>query len=130
MISALTGARILLVEDEALVAMMLEDMLTDLGCVVVGPAARVDDAMLLVEGEAIDAAVLDVNLANETVFPVARALAARGVPFVFGTGYARPEMLGDFADRPVLHKPYRSSDLSEAIRSITPREGGDPLPRS
>jgi CheY-like chemotaxis protein len=119
---ALSGARILLVEDEALVAMMLEDMLLDLGCVVVGPAARVEEAMLLVQDEAIDAAVLDVNLANETVIPVARALAERGVPFVFGTGYARLDVLGDFADRPVLHKPYRASELSEAIRSITPRE--------
>jgi CheY-like chemotaxis protein len=114
----LAGARILLVEDEALVAMMLEDMLLDLGCIVIGPAARVEEAMLLVHAEAIDAAVLDVNLANETVLPVAEALAARGVPFVFGTGYARLDVLGSFADRPVLHKPYRSSDLSEAIRRV------------
>lgn len=115
---ALQGARILLVEDEALVAMMLEDMLHDLGCVVVGPAARVDEAMQLLQGEAIDAAVLDVNLNNETVIPVAEALAARGVPFVFGTGYARTDILGSFADRPVLHKPYRSGELASAIRGV------------
>jgi CheY-like chemotaxis protein len=114
----LVGARVLLVEDEALVAMMLEDMLIELGCVVIGPVARVDEAMALVDREPIDAAVLDINLANETVLPVAEALAARGVPFVFGTGYARTDVLGGFADRPVLHKPYRSSELADAIRDV------------
>ncbi|HEX6011198.1 MAG TPA: response regulator [Geminicoccaceae bacterium] len=85
--SPLSGRRVLVVEDELIVAFLLEDMLAGLGCAVVGPAARVDQALALLDAEAIDAALLDVNLNGHKSYPVADALAARGVPFVFSTAY-------------------------------------------
>src|SRR4051794_22900016 len=85
----LSGRRVLVVEDEMIVAWLLQDMLADLGCAVVGPAARVSQALAMIDAEAIDAAVLDVNLNGQKSYPVADALAARGMPFVFSTGYGR-----------------------------------------
>jgi len=78
--SELSGKRILVVEDEVMVAWLLEDMLGTLGCAVVGPAARINQALAMIGAEVIDAAVLDVNLNGEKSYPVADALAARGVP--------------------------------------------------
>src|SRR5471030_2544427 len=90
--SRLAGRRILVVEDEALVAWAIEDMLVELGCIVVGPAARVSQALVIVEGQPLDAAVLDVNLNGEKCYPVAEALTARGVPFIFSTAYNRDSL--------------------------------------
>lgn len=84
---ALQGLSVLAVEDEALVAMCLEDILLDLGCAVLGPAARVHQALKLLDTEHVDIAVLDVNVAGEVVFPVADKLKALGVPFIFATAY-------------------------------------------
>lgn len=112
---ALADVRVLLVEDEAMVAMMIEDMLCDLGCQVVGPAARVASALALVDAETVDIAVLDVNLGGERVFPVADALTARGVPYVFSTGYGRAGLDGGHGDRPVLQKPYSAAKLASAL---------------
>ena len=92
MTSPLSGRRVLVVEDETMVAWLLEDMLADLGCAVVGPAARVNQALAMLDAEAIDAAVLDVNLNGQMSYPVADALAARGVPFVFSTGYNKDSL--------------------------------------
>jgi CheY-like chemotaxis protein len=103
------------VEDEAMVAMMIEDMLLDFGCVVVGPAARVSSALRLIEGGGIDVAVLDVNLGGESVFPVADRLAGLGVPFVFSTGYGAAGLEDRHRDRPVLQKPYERAHLSAAL---------------
>ena len=103
----LKGARVLIVEDETMAAMMLESVLADLGCTVVGPVESVAKALSLVETQAVDGALLDVNLGGELVYPVADALAARGVPFVFVTGYG---IIGIDARRyagvPVVQKPY------------------------
>ena len=109
------GLRVLLVEDEPLVAMNVEDMLDALGCVVVAAAARVDEALLVVEREALDAAVLDVNLDGRPSFPVADALAARDVPFVFATGYGPSGLREDLRGRPSLQKPFRLRQLAEAL---------------
>jgi DNA-binding response OmpR family regulator len=79
--SSLSGRRVLVVEDEIMVAWLLEDMLTNLGCTVVGPAARIDQALALIDAEGFDAAVLDLNLNGTKSYPVADALAAHGVPF-------------------------------------------------
>src|SRR6202045_5470871 len=87
MTSPLSGRRVLVVEDETMVAWLLEDMLADLGCAVVGPAAHVNQALAMLDAEAIDAAVLDVNLQGQKSYPIADAIAARGVPFAFSTGY-------------------------------------------
>src|SRR5690606_28701228 len=84
----LAGLRILIVEDELLVALELETMLGSLGCEVVGPAARLEKALNLAETEELDGAVLDVNLRGKPVYPVAAALGARGIPFIFSTGYS------------------------------------------
>ena len=88
--SSLSGRRILVIEDEMMVAMLLKDILVDLGCTVLGPAARVEQALAMIEAAgALDAAVLDINLNGQKSYPVADALAARGVPFIFATGYSR-----------------------------------------
>ena len=83
----LKGKRILVVEDEALIAVMVEDMLTDMGSNVIGPAATIEAALRLARSEELDAAVLDVNVRGERIDPVAEALMARGVPVLFATGY-------------------------------------------
>ena len=112
----LAGLRVLVVEDEMLVAMMIEDMLAEFGCIVVGAASRVGQALkLLEEADEIDGAVLDVNLAGEKVFPVAEALDARGIPFVFSTGYGTAGLPDHFRNRLTLQKPYRPEDLEGAL---------------
>jgi len=115
-------ARVLVVEDEALVAFALEDTLIDLGYDVVGPASNVEAALKLVGAEKIDAAILDVNVGGESIEPVAAALAAAGAPFVFATGYASASALpAAFQDRPALGKPYRPEALREALARLLPR---------
>jgi CheY-like chemotaxis protein len=104
------------VEDESLVAMQLEDMLEELGCSVVGLAMRVRRALEMLErGEAIDVAILDVNIAGEKVFPVAERLQAADVPFLFATGYGRAGLEGQWLDRPVVQKPYTLDQIAAAI---------------
>ncbi|WP_245414866.1 response regulator [Aureimonas flava] len=110
------GLRVFAVEDESLVAMQLEDMLEELGCVLVGLAMRVRRAMeMLDRGEAIDVAILDVNIAGEKVFPVAERLHEAGVPFLFATGYGRAGLEGQWLDRPVVQKPYTPDQIAAAI---------------
>lgn len=109
----LDGKRILVVEDEPLIAMMVEDMLAELGAQVIGPAGSLAEALLLAE-EQIDAALLDVNLEGERVYPVAERLTVRGVPFVFATGYGATG--NDWQGRaPTIEKPYRRTDLQAAF---------------
>lgn len=108
--------RILVVEDEALVSMMLEDMLTDLGYEVVGPATRVAKAIELLDQEKVDGAILDVNVAGEQVYPVADALAERGIRFAFVTGYGTAGLAKLYADRPTLNKPFSLVDLDALLR--------------
>ena len=109
------GRRVLLVEDEALIAMNVEDMLDALGYVVVATAAGVEEALAAVEGGGIDAALLDVNLRGRPSFPVADALADRGVPFVFATGYGAHGLREDLRDRPVLQKPFKLREMERAL---------------
>ena len=115
MLSDLAGRVVLAVEDEMLVAWMLQDMLADLGCSVVGPAARVDEALALIASIPLDAAVLDLNLNGELSYPIADALAARGVPFMFATGYDKSRLLEAYRIYPVLQKPYYRSELGYAL---------------
>lgn len=109
------GLRVLVVEDEALLAMTMEDMLADLGCKVVGPVGRVDQAVLLAGSERLDGAILDVNVAGVEVYPVARELAGRGIPFVFVSGYGAESLPAQWRDRPTLQKPFHPDDLTRAM---------------
>lgn len=103
-------------EDESLVAMQLEDMLEDLGCEVVGFAMRVPKAIEMLDRLAdVDVAILDVNIAGEKIYPVARVLKRRGVPIVFATGYGRGGMLEEWHSYPVLQKPYTSEQVAEMM---------------
>jgi CheY-like chemotaxis protein len=118
----LSGRRVLVVEDEMLVLMMAEDMLADLGCESVTTAASVDQALSLIDTQVFDAAMLDVNLDGTKSHSVADALAARGVPFVFATGYSGHDMREPYRDRPVLRKPYRYEDLARVFTRLLPAD--------
>ncbi len=120
----LNGLRILVVEDEAAISLLLEDMLLDFGCEVIGPAARLSAALEAVEREPIDLAILDVNVAGEPIYPVAEALVQRRIPFVFSTGYGSAGIKDAFRDRPVLQKPFAQHDLKQKLlmaRAIGPQ---------
>lgn len=114
--NAWRGLRVLVVEDEPVVAMCLEDILDGLGCEPVGPAGRVAEGLALAEREEIGAAILDINLAGERSTPIAEALRRRGVPFAFASGYgAVPE---GFETWPLIAKPYREADIDAALRAL------------
>jgi DNA-binding NarL/FixJ family response regulator len=113
----LRGLRILVVEDEFLVAMELETMLRDLGSEVIGPLGRLDEAVAIAREETLDLAVLDVNIGGQPVTPVADALAARSIPFVFCTGYDGASLPGRHVAAPVLMKPCQAHELKEAVLS-------------
>jgi CheY-like chemotaxis protein len=116
----LAGTRLLLVEDEALVGMMMKDMLTDLGFQVTGPCARVADALAVAGQQEFHGALLDVNLDGEMVYPVAEALQTQGVPFVFVTGYGAEGIDRRFAQIPVLQKPIDAQMLQSIfVKSVT-----------
>jgi DNA-binding response OmpR family regulator len=112
------GLRVLIVEDEMLLAFMLQDMLAEWGCAVVGPAVRVAKALSLAGSEALDGAILDVNLAGTEVYPVARALAARRIPFLFISGYAASRLPREWRDRPTLQKPFQPRDLAQSMARV------------
>ena len=109
------GRRVLVVEDEALVAMLLETILEDMGCVAVGPAATVDEGLRMATEEAIDTALLDVNVAGRQVFPVAEALKRRGVPFIFSTGYGEGGLPDEWRGQPTLQKPFTEAAVRNAL---------------
>lgn len=113
----LNGLRILVVEDEAAISLLLEDMLLDFGCEVVGPAGRLAAALDLAARETLDLAILDVNVAGESIYPVAEALVQRNVPFVFSTGYGSAGIKDSYRDRPVVQKPFAQSDLRQRLLS-------------
>lgn len=119
----LTGLRVLVVEDEIMVSMLIEDMLTDLGCIVVGPAARLDEAIALTENEQIDCAVLDVNLGGQPIFPLADILRAKGAPFAFATGYGDAGLRDVDKGSPVLQKPFRETDLARILGELRAKVG-------
>jgi CheY-like chemotaxis protein len=121
--SPFAGRKVLVVEDEMLVAWLLEDMLVNLGCTVIGPAANGNQALAMIEANVIDVAVLDINLNGEMSYPVADALATRGVPFVFVSAYDKDRMLDAYRAIPVLQKPFHRAELSAVLaRLLTPKE--------
>jgi CheY-like chemotaxis protein len=114
----LSSRRILVVEDEMMVLMLIEDMLADLGCESVIAAATNDQALALIDTQVFDAAMLDMNLNGNKSHDVADALAARGVPFVFSTGYSALDMRDGYRDRPVLKKPFPYEELVEVLTRL------------
>ena len=112
----LSGRRILVVEDESLVAMLLETILEDMGCTPVGPVANIDEALAVVAGDqALDGALLDVNVAGREVFPVADALKAAGVPFVFSTGYGEGGLPDHWRGQSTIQKPFTEAAVRDAL---------------
>ena len=119
----LKGLRVLVVEDEMMVSMLIEDMLTDLGCTVVGPASRLDEAVELAKASDIDCAVLDVNLGGQPIFPLADLLRERGCPFAFATGYGDAGLRDVDRGTPVLQKPFREGDLARVLGELRAKVG-------
>lgn len=110
--------RVLIVEDDPIIAMLLQDMVEQLGCTVVGPAGSVTAAMRLLEDVPITGALLDCNLGGEKVWPVADRLTERHLPFVFSTGYGEAGVERRFAGVPVLAKPYDVKRLREVLMPL------------
>lgn len=113
--------RILVVEDELMIRMLLEDMLGELGHTIAAAAARIDEALEAAKTADFDLAILDVNLNGEPISPVADALVARGVPFVFATGYGEHGLPAPYRDRPTLKKPFQLEGLEQMLLSVTGR---------
>ena len=109
--------RVLIVEDDVMIRMLIEDMLCDLGFAVAAEASKVHEALAAVDSTAFDVAILDVNLSGETTGPVAEALAARGTPFVFATGYGEHGLPDQFRDRPLLKKPFQIESLKRMLET-------------
>lgn len=117
----LQGVRVLLVEDQMIVALQIEDMLRAAGCEVVGPVGTLHAAITLAHEEALDMALLDINLDGEKVYPAAEELQARGIPFIFATGYGESTLPEKWRDQPRLSKPFRREQLEQFLRSIASR---------
>ena len=115
-----TRRRILVVEDEMLIGMLLEDMLAELGHQTVGVISRVNEALGAVAREAFDLAILDVHLNGQSAFPVADALIERGIPFVFATGYGERGLPEKYRSRPILQKPFAKADLERVLATLLP----------
>ena len=118
---SIKGVRVLLVEDEAIIAMTAEDMLDELGCVTAATASSLAEALAAAEREAFDVALLDINLNGQQSLPVAARLRTAGTPFVFTTGYGAAGCGAEFADVPLVTKPYQIGDLETAIRAALGR---------
>lgn len=118
----LKGLRLLLVEDEALVAMLVQDIISDAGAIVVCAAPNVDEAISVLDTESVDGAILDVNLSGELVDPVADELIARNIPFMFLTGYGRSGISDRFPDAIVVTKPFEDAQLLAAVNNVLLKE--------
>ena len=110
--------RVLVVEDELMIRMLLQDMLADLGYTLAGEAGRIEEAMALAKQGEFDVAILDVNLNGQPISPVVEILIARGVPFVFATGYGQRGVPERFRKTPTLQKPFQADALASAIESV------------
>lgn len=116
----LEGKRVLVVEDEMLVALLIEEMLADIGCIILGPFSTVTKALAAASTEGFDLAVLDVNVAGEKVYPVADALAARDIPFLFLSGYGDTAIPPGHPDWKVCNKPFKVQELTDMLSALLP----------
>lgn len=121
----LRGVRVLIVEDEFLVAIQLEDTLSALGCEVLEPAHSMEEAEKAVAENEFDVAILDINIAGTAIYPIAEILDRRGVPFVFTTGYSREHIEEGWREAPTLRKPYLAIELRRVLELAL---GGEPSP--
>ena len=119
--SAAPTKRILVVEDELMIRMLLEDMLGELGYTVAAEAARIEEALEAAKNADFDIAILDVNLNGQPISPVADALVARGMPFVFATGYGERGLPEPYRDRPTLKKPFQMDGLKQMLQTALDR---------
>jgi CheY-like chemotaxis protein len=115
---SLAGTRVFVVEDEALVLMVLEDSLTGLGCDVVASALYLDEALAKAGQHSFDVAILDANLGGKSVGPVADLLAGRGIPFIFASGYGPSSLPEPHRERPLLAKPFAAAELRAALLEV------------
>ena len=122
--TSLANCRILVVEDDLAIAVLIEEVLQDLGCIVLGPVGRLDAALRLASDEALDAAVLDITIRGGKIFPVVQCLQARDIPFVLASGYgdwALPEAL---RNQPRLVKPFTAGELQAQMESLCDARSG------
>lgn len=117
-VDTMADCRILVVEDETLIAMDIEAALQALGCEVVGPTGKLETALLLASGEELDAAILDVTIRGGKIYPVAERLLARGIPFVLASGYGDWSLPENLRNQPRLTKPFTAAELEEKIRFL------------
>ena len=117
--------RILVVEDEAMISMLLEDMVLDCGAEIVGPVARFDDALELARKAEFEVAVLDLNLNGTLSNPIAEVIRERGIPVIFATGYGADGLLDRFRDCPTLQKPFSQQDFAEAVAAACRQDAAD-----
>ena len=111
------GKRILVVEDELMIRMLLQDMLADLGHTLAGEAGRIEEALALAKEGEFDVAILDVNLNGQPISPVVEILIKRGLPFVFATGYGQRGVPEPYRNTPTLQKPFQADALAQAIEA-------------
>jgi len=118
--NSVAGKRVLVVEDELMIRLLLQDMLADLGHTVAGEAGRIEEALALAKEGEFDVAILDVNLNGQLISPVVEALVERGLPFVFATGYGQRGVPEPFRKTPTLLKPFQLDALAQAIEAAAP----------
>jgi CheY-like chemotaxis protein len=118
--ASVTGKRVLVVEDELMIRMLLQDMLADLGYTLAGEAGRIDEALILAKQGEFDVAILDVNLNGQPISPVVEVLVERGLPFVFATGYGQRGVPEPYRRTPTLQKPFQVDALAQAIEAAAP----------
>jgi CheY-like chemotaxis protein len=122
--SDLAGRRILLIEDSPVVGPFTADLLEELGCAPVGPAPNMAAARELIENESFDAALMDIHIRGERVFPLCAMLAAKSVPFVLTSGYADWHVPEEWQDRPRLQKPYRLEQVKQVLAKLLGSSAG------
>ena len=120
--TALSGLRILVVEDEAMVGIVIEDILLDEGCRIVGPYLAYEAALAAAQTELADLAILDVNLAGRMSFPIGEVLASRGIPFVLLSGYGGDAAPAEHPEWPTCSKPFTPEALIAALRLLAPSD--------
>ena len=118
--NSVAGKRVLVVEDELMIRMLLQDMLADLGHTVAGEAGRIEEALALARQGEFDVAILDVNLNGQPISPVVEILVERGLPFVFATGYGQRGVPEPYRNTPTLQKPFQADALAQAIAAAAP----------